>query len=316
MAIFRHTADLPPYARGAVVAIGNFDGVHRGHHAVLAEASTRAKELGTVPTVLTFEPHPREVFQPDAPPFRLSSLRNKVRLLEDAGMAHLFVLHFDATFAATTAESFVTDILGNDLGARHVVIGQDFRFGHKRRGDAALLREKAADLRFGMSAMPPVVDEAGDVISSSRIRSLLRKGDVRDAARLLGHPWEVEGRVEHGAKRGRTIGFPTANLSLGGFNEPLHGIYAVRAGVDAGAETVWQDAVAYIGRRPVVNGEAVLLEVFLFDASPNLYDQHMRVKFIDLVREDRPFESLEAMKAQVAADCDGARRILEAEPDR
>jgi riboflavin kinase/FMN adenylyltransferase len=313
MAVYRHTTDLPPEARGTVVAIGNFDGVHRGHGAVLDEAMDRAKALDTQASVLTFEPHPRALFQPDLPPFRLSSMRTKVRWLQDVGIARIFVLQFDWSFAAITAEAFIRDILHTNLGARHVVIGADFRFGNKRKGDAELLRHEAAALGFGVSALAPVRDEHGEVISSSRIRDALRRGEVREATRLLGRPWEIEGRVEHGAQRGRTIGFPTANLALGSYLEPRHGIYAVRAGIDAGADTEWWDGCAYVGRRPVVQGEQVLLEVFILDASPDLYDQRLRVRLIDFVRPDAPFESLEAMKAQVAEDCDNARRVLAAD---
>ena len=311
MAVFRHTTDLPEDARAGVVAIGNFDGVHRGHGAIFAEARARAARLGTVPTVLTFEPHPRELFQPEAAPFRLSSLRTKVRLLEEAGMAHLFVLQFDWAFARISADAFIGDIIARNLRARHVVIGRDFRFGHRRKGDASLLRIKAAERGFGVSALDPVADEYGEVISSSRIRHLLRQGDVGEATRLLDRPWEVEGRVQHGAKNGRSIGFPTANLRLDSYLEPMHGIYAVRAGVDQGRETHWWDGVAYVGRRPVVEGEDVQLEVHIFDASPDLYDAHLRVHFIAFVRGDATFDDLESMKAQVAADCDAARRLLD-----
>ena len=314
MAVFRHTEDLPPEARGCSVAIGNFDGVHRGHRAVLAEAQAHAKALGTQAAVLTFEPHPRQVFQPEAPPFRLSSLRTKTRLLESLGMAHLFVRHFDSDFARIDADSFVTDILLGHLAARHIVIGADFRFGHKRGGDADRLRQRAAPAGVGVSALPPVHDAQGEVVSSSRIRGALRDGDPLGAAELLGRPWEVEGRVEPGAQRGRDIGFPTANLRLGAYLEPRHGIYAVRAGIDRGAATVWWDGVAYIGRRPVVAGEDVLLEVYVFDASPDLYGEHLRVRMIDFIRPDGPFESLETLKTQIVADCAAARDILARTP--
>jgi len=315
MAVFRHTDSLPAEARGCVVAIGNFDGVHRGHRSVLAEARERATALGTRPAILTFEPHPRQVFQPDAPPFRLSSLRTKVRLLEAAGMAQLFVRHFDSAFSKITAESFVTEILLDQLAARHVVIGADFRFGHRRRGDAACLQALAAPAGVEVSALPPVLDDRGEVVSSSRIRAALGAGDVATATALLGRPWELEGRVEPGAQRGRTIGFPTANLRLGDYLEPRHGIYAVRAGVDRGVETAWWDGVAYVGRRPVVAGADVLLEVFVFDASPELYGQHLRVQVIGFVRADAPFDGLEALKMQIDADCAAARAILARTPD-
>ena len=315
MAVFRHTTDLPPEARGGVVAIGNFDGVHRGHRAILERARARAARLGTHASVLTFEPHPRELFQPHGTPFRLSSLRTKLRLLEDAGTAHLFVLHFDWNFAAISADAFISEILVANLQARHVVIGRDFRFGNKRKGDASLMRIKAAETGFGVTALNPVADEYGETVSSSRIRQLLRAGEIAEATRLLGRPWELEGRVEHGQERGREIGFPTANIRLGHYLEPAHGIYAVRAGVDAGRETEWLDAVAYVGSRPVVQGEDVLLEVHIFDANRDLYDQHLRVQFVGFVRGDRDFPDLESMKSQVRADCDAARALLAAARD-
>jgi len=314
MAVFRHTADLPPEARGSVVAIGNFDGVHAGHRAVLAEAKARARALGTVATALTFEPHPRQLFQPDNPPFRLTAFRTRVRALEAEGLAHLFVLHFDWNFARIAAADFVRDILVRDLAVGHVVVGENFRFGHKRQGDAALLAEVGARHGFGLSALPPVLDTDGEVISSSRVRQALKDGCPREAARLLGRPWELEGRVDHGAKRGRDIGFPTANIALGDYLEPAHGIYAVRAGVDRGTHTQWWDGVAYVGRRPVVQGEQVLLEVHVFDARPELYGEHLRVQMIAFIRGDRSFESLQALARRIEADCAEARRILAAEP--
>lgn len=310
MAVFRHTHDLPEDARGSVVAIGNFDGVHRGHRAVLATAEEHAARLGAPTAVLTFEPHPRQVFQPDQPPFRLSLLRTRLRLLEDLGIANLFVLHFDRTFAQKTAEAFVNEILLRDLGARHVVVGRDFCFGHRRQGDAPLLREMGQAQGFGVSALDPVHDENGEVISSSRIRDSLRDGWTSEATRLLGRPWEVEGRVDHGAKRGRDIGFPTANIALGDYLEPAHGIYAVKAGIDRGAATEWWDAVGYVGRRPTVDGESVLLEVHIFDAAPDLYGQHLRVRIIEFLRGDTRFESMEAMRRQIVEDCTAARRVL------
>jgi len=314
MDVYRHTHDLPASARGGVVAIGNFDGVHRGHRSVLAEAQARAEALGTHVSVLTFEPHPRSLFQPDKPPFRLSSMRTRLRILEAIGIDAVFVLHFDWDFAKITAESFVEDMLAGDMGVAHVVIGEDFRYGHKRRGDADLLRQLGQRHGFGVSALPPVLDDAGEVISSSRVRTALQQGEPREAQRLLGRPWELEGRVEHGAQRGREIGFPTANLRLGDYLEPMHGIYAMRAGIDAGPDTLWMDGVGYVGRRPVVDGEEVLLEVHLFDIAADLYGKHLRVQTIEFLRGDFAFDSLQAMRAQIAEDYTAARRVLADEP--
>jgi len=312
MALFRHTHDLPAEARGGVVAIGNFDGVHRGHRAVLAEAQARAESLGTHADVLTFEPHPYQLFKPDAPPFRLATLRTKVRLLEACELAHLFVLPFDWDLAGYSPEAFVEDILVRNLGARHVVVGEDFRFGRKRAGDVELLREKGRQHGFGVSAMPPVLDADGHVISSSRIREALRAGEVAEATALLGRPWEIEGRVQHGDKRGRTIGFPTANITLGEMLEPAHGIYAVRAGIDAGPATEWWDGAAYVGRRPTVTEgtPGVLFETHLLDVDPELYGEHLRVQVHAFVRGDWAFDGLDALKHQIARDCASARAAL------
>ena len=318
MDVYRHTHDLPESARGGVVAIGNFDGLHRGHRGVLGEAQARARALGVPCNVMTFEPHPRRLFKPDQAPFRLSALRTKLRLMEALGIDNVFVLQFDWSFAKITAETFITDLLVGDLAAPHVVIGRGFRFGHKRQGDADLLAAMGAKpgtgRGFGVSALDAVQDEHGDTISSSRVRECLQAGELREAQRLLGRPWEVEGRVEHGAKRGREIGFPTANVPLGEYLEPMHGIYAVRAGVDSGPDTFWMDGAGYIGTRPSVQGDNVLLEVSLFDVSPDLYNKHLRVQLIEFLRADHAFDSMQALSMQIAEDCRHARRVLENEP--
>ena len=314
MDVYRHTHDLPDSARGGVVAIGNFDGLHRGHRGVLGEAQARARKLGVPCNVMTFEPHPRRLFKPDQPPFRLSALRTKLRLMEALGIDNVFVLQFDWAFAKISAEAFVTDLLVRDLAAAHVVIGRGFRFGHKRQGDADLLARLGDGHGFGVSALDAVLDEHGQTISSSRVRECLRTGEVREAQRLLGRPWEVEGRVEHGAKRGREIGFPTANVPLGEYLEPMHGIYAVRAGVDNGPDTFWMDGAGYIGTRPSVQGHNVLLEVSLFDVTPDLYNKHLRVQLIEFLRGDHTFDSMQALSIQIAEDCRHARRVLENEP--
>ncbi|MBK1699185.1 bifunctional riboflavin kinase/FAD synthetase [Rhodovibrio salinarum] len=314
MDVYRHTHDLPDSARGGVVAIGNFDGLHRGHRGVLAEAQARARALGVPCNVMTFEPHPRRLFKPDQPPFRLSALRTRLRLMEALGIDNVFVLQFDWDFAKIPAEDFVTNLLVRDLQAAHVVVGRGFRFGYKRQGDIDLLTRLGETHGFGVSALDAVQDEHGETISSSRVRACLQAGEVREAQRLLGRPWEVEGRVEHGAKRGREIGFPTANVPLGEYLEPMHGIYAVRAGVDNGPDTFWMDGAGYIGTRPSVHGDNVLLEVSLFDVSPDLYNKHLRVQLIAFLRGDHTFDSMQALSLQIAEDCRHARRVLENEP--
>ncbi|MGF1630565.1 MAG: bifunctional riboflavin kinase/FAD synthetase [Kiloniellaceae bacterium] len=314
MAIFRHTGDLPAAARGAVVVIGNFDGVHRGHQLLLADARRQADLLSAHLAVLTFEPHPRSVFLPDQPPFRLTSLRAKAHALQEAGVDDLFVLHFDRSFSLKPAEAFVLEILVGDLAARHVVVGWDFCFGHKRAGNAALLKSMVAQHGFGVTAVDPVMTGEGEVYSSSIIRAQLRDGRPVKAAELLGRPWEIEGRVEHGDRRGHTIGFPTANLGLGDYLRPALGVYAVRAGrdpgVEHGGETHWLPGVANFGRRPTVAGDDLRLEVHLFDFDGDLYGETLRVRLIDFIRPEKKFDGLDALRAQIALDCGQSREVL------
>ncbi|MEE8559265.1 MAG: bifunctional riboflavin kinase/FAD synthetase [Alphaproteobacteria bacterium] len=312
MRIFRHYENLPPEARGAAVTIGNFDGVHRGHQAVIGEAGRVAKRLDLPLGVLTFEPHPRSVFQPDAPPFRLTSLRTKAHDLEALGVDCLYVLHFDLEFSKRTAQAFVADILVGGLEVRHVVVGDDFVFGHARRGNVEELGRMAAEQGFGLTCVAPVTAAAGagKVFSSGAIRDLLRQGDPRAAARRLGRFWELEGRVEEGNRRGTGLGFPTANLGLGEYLRPATGIYAVRAGLDQGRDTVWRDGVASLGRRPTFGGKELLLEVHLFDFSADLYGRHLRVAMIEFLRGERKFDRPDALISQMREDAERAREVL------
>jgi len=310
MRLFRHHTEVPVEARGAVVALGNFDGLHRGHQAVIAAAAQKARELGTSHAVLTFEPHPREFFRPDQPPFRLTPLRIKARQLEAMGVDHLFVLHFDAALSGKSAEAFVVEVLSEGLGVAHVVVGYDFVFGHGRRGTAALLADLGRLHGFGVTALPPVGIEQGDVFSSTLVRQHLQAARPREATLLLGRPWEIEGRVEHGQKLGRDLGFPTANLLLGEYLQPALGIYAVKAGIDEGRGTTWHDGVASLGYRPTVGGTHVVFEAYLFDWSGDLYGRHLRVALVDFIRPERKFAGLDALKAQIAEDAARARAIL------
>jgi riboflavin kinase/FMN adenylyltransferase len=293
MRLFRHYTEVPVEARGAVVALGNFDGLHRGHQAVIAAAAQKAAELGTSHAVLTFEPHPREFFRPDQPPFRLTPLRIKVRQLEAMGVDNLFVLHFDAELSHKSAEAFVVEVLSEGLGVAHVVVGYDFVFGHGRRGTAALMADLGRLHGFGVTALPPVGVEQGDVFSSTLVRQHLQAARPREATLLLGRPWEIEGRVE-----------------LGEYLQPALGIYAVKAGIDEGRGTAWHDGVASFGYRPTVGGTHLVFEVYLFDWSGDLYGRHLRVALIDYLRPEKKFDGLDALKAQIAADCGEARRLL------
>jgi riboflavin kinase/FMN adenylyltransferase len=313
MRILRHYTDVPAQVRGSVVAIGNFDGVHLGHQAVIAEAGRIAAAAGAPHAALTFEPHPRSFFTPRAAAFKLTSLRSKAHQIEALGVEVLFVLTFDAEFAAISAADFVDRVLVQGLGLRHAVVGFDFVFGHRRAGDTRLLSELAPRHRFELTVVEPVGHE-GEVYSSSRIRQALKAAEPRLAAELLGHWWVVEGRVGEGERRGRQLGYATANLSLDDFLEPALGIYAVRAGLETESGVEWRDAVASLGRRPTFGGGEVMLEVHLFDFSGDLYGQHLRVAFVDYIREEKKFDDIDGLKAAMAADCEAARRILAATP--
>jgi riboflavin kinase/FMN adenylyltransferase len=310
MRLFRHYKEVPAEARGAVVAIGNFDGLHRGHQTVIAEAARQARDLGASYAVLTFEPHPREFFRPGEPPFRLTPFRIKVRQLEAIGVDCLFVLPFNAELARKSAEAFVVEVLSQGLDVAHVVVGYDFVFGAGRRGDAGLLSDLGRLHGFGATSVPAVKSAGAEKYSSTRVREHLQAGRPLQATALLGRPWEIEGRVEHGEKLGRHLGFPTANLVLDDYLQPALGIYAVKAGIDEGRDTVWRDGVASFGFRPTVGGTRTLFEVYVFDWSADLYGRHLRVALIDYLRPEKKFDGLADLRAQIAADCDAARRAL------
>jgi riboflavin kinase / FMN adenylyltransferase len=309
MRVFRHT-NASDDARGAVVAAGNFDGVHLGHQAVLGEAKALARRLDAPFAVLTFEPHPRVVFQPGLPPFRLTPFRAKSRELETLGVDLLFTLHFDLAFAQKTAEEFVAEVLVAGLGIKAVVVGYDFVFGNKRRGTAELLKTEGSKHGFDVKVVAPVSAAGGVVYSSTQIREHLVAGRPREAAALLGRPWEIDGRVDVGDKLGRTIGFPTANIDLADYLRPAPGVYAVRAGIEEGGKTEWHDGAANLGWRPTVGGKDLRLEAHLFDFRGDLYGKHLRVAFIERLRPEQRFAGLDALKAQIAADCQKAREIL------
>lgn len=314
MRIVRHHTDLPRDLARAVVAIGNFDGVHLGHRRVIETAREHARALEAPLGVLTFEPHPRSYFRPGAPPFRLTPFRSKAHRLEAIGVEGLFVLSFDAALAALSAERFVSDILVNGFRVRHVVVGYNFAFGQGRTGDVARLRDLADKAGFGVTSVAAVDNPDGTVYSSSAIRAHLQAGDVRRAGALLGRPWEIEGIVQTGARLGNTLGFPTANLLLDDYVRPAYGVYAVRCGVDGPTGVSWYDGAANIGRRPTVDGTAERLEAHLFDFSEDLYGKHLRVALIDRLRAEKKFDGLAALKAQIAEDCETARRVLGAMP--
>ncbi|MBV8779166.1 MAG: bifunctional riboflavin kinase/FAD synthetase [Alphaproteobacteria bacterium] len=310
--IIRHPGFGTAYPRGAVLALGNFDGLHKGHAALIAEAERLARERGVPSAVLTFEPHPRNVFMPDCEPFRLTPFRVKEREIARLGVDLLFIQHFDAEFAQRSAESFIDEVMVGAVGTAHVVVGHDSTFGNRRRGTPAMLREKGAQLGFGVTVIEPVSD-GGATYSSTRIRELLKAGKPRQAAAQLGRFWEIDGRVALGDQRGRTIGFPTANLGLGEYLRPAFGVYAVRVcgdGADDPLDGRTIGGVANIGLRPTVGGLVPWLEAHLFDIDRNLYGCHLRVALVEFIRPERKFAGFAELKAQIAADATQAREIL------
>jgi riboflavin kinase/FMN adenylyltransferase len=297
--------DLPQELRGATVALGNMDGVHLGHLAVLRAAHAARPQAPLA--ALTFEPHPREHFRPDDPPFRLTLLPAKAEAMGAAGVSIVYALPFDAALAAMPAEAFVEEVLHKGIGAQHLACGTDFAFGHRRGGDTALLARMAEDRGIGLTVVPPVADAAGP-ISSTRIRRLLQDGYPERANEMLGRPWEIRGEVAHGDKLGRVLGWPTANLWLGRHLEPARGVYAVTVALPDGREA---KGVANVGRRPTLGGDPeTRLEVHLFDFAGDLYGQEIRVRMRHFLRPDARFPDLEALREAIAADAEAARRAL------
>jgi riboflavin kinase/FMN adenylyltransferase len=311
MKIFRHYDHVPDAFRGAVVAVGNFDGVHLGHRALIAEAEMLAGERGAPLAVLAFEPHPQEFFHPSAESFRLTPFRTKARLLAELGVDAMFALPFDAQMAARSAQDFVLDVLVKGLGAGCVVVGRDFQFGRARAGDATVLAYMGQMEGFGVELFDPVAVEGMEKISSTRIRSALKGGRPEEAARLLGHYWTVEARVEHGDKRGRTIGVPTANMRLVDCLHPAFGVYAVRASVMEDERVVARHGgVANFGIRPMFESPTPLLESWLFDFDGDLYGKHLSVELIAWLRPEMNLPDLDVLKTQIAKDAEAARAIL------
>jgi riboflavin kinase/FMN adenylyltransferase len=307
MELFQTSSPLPRRARGAAVAIGNFDGVHCGHQVLIGRAGEIARQGARPFGVVTFEPHPKALFRPDTPPFRLTPLPAKRRALAALGLDWLAVLTFDRPFSQRSAESFVTEMLGRDMGLSHVVVGRDFCFGHQRRGTPQMLMTLGAEAGFATTLVDPVLDPSGQPYSSSRIRRLLAEGKVDAAASLLGRPWEIEGTVEPGDRLGRKLGFPTVNVRLGDSVRPAFGVYAMR--VDIG-DSIWRDAVGYVGRRPTVADRRELAEAHIFDYAGDLYSRNVRIATIAAIRGDRQFNGLDELVRQMNEDAAVARRLL------
>jgi riboflavin kinase / FMN adenylyltransferase len=309
--LYQHQA-IDPAFRGAVVAVGNFDGVHRGHQALLAIAADIAKQRGVALGILTFEPHPRSFFKPQEQVFRLTPPALKARVAETFGVDFIYALDFNADLANTAPEEFVQKILVESLRVSHVVTGYDFHFGKGRKGNPELLKSLGHVAGFEVTSVDQVTDDDGNApFSSSSIRSALRRGHVKAAAHELGYYWTVMGEVVHGDKRGRTIGFPTANIILEPGAEPFRGIYAVEVRDVAAPENTpaWMGA-AYFGDRPTFNTNRTFLEVYLLDLDIDLYGRTLLVSFVDVVRGDKTFKGVDELVVQMKRDCEDVRRIL------
>ncbi len=305
-------AEVPAQLRGGIVALGNFDGFHAGHQAVVGRAVDRARAEGRPAIVATFDPHPMRYFRPDAPPFRLTTLDQRQRLFEAAGADAMLVFAFDAALAGLTARDFAAERLVRRIGAAGVVTGADFTFGKDRSGDVGTLAALGRELGFSADTVAPVRD-AGGAVSSSRIRDELKAGNPRQAAALLTRPFAIQGTVEPGARLGRELGYPTANLRLGTYLRPRYGIYAVRGRLHDG-RTV--DGVANLGIRPTIDPPLELLEPYFFDFEGDLYGRTIEVELIEFLRDEAKFDSLDALKTQIAADCDAARDALACDRSR
>ncbi len=298
---------VPERLRGGIVALGNFDGFHLGHQAVVGRAITRARAEGVPALVASFDPHPLRFFRPDSPFFRLTTMEQRERLVRAAGADEMLVFNFDAAFAGVTSSEFVTDWLVRQLGVAGVVTGADFTFGKGRGGDVEQLRLLGRSNRFSVDIVSPVVDEAGETVSSSRIRQALQAGDCETASRLLTRPFTIEGVVAHGDKVGRTIGYPTANLTLANYLRPRFGIYAVRGRLEDGRVL---HGAANLGVRPTFDPPKELLEPYFFDFSGDLYGQRLEVELVSFLRPEERFDSLDALVRQMDLDCAEARRRL------
>lgn len=302
--------------KACVIALGNFDGFHRGHQVVIGEAGRIAKKLSLPLAVFTTEPHPRSYFSPVQENYRLTPLATRSHLLETFGVDIHHVLDFDESLASTPAHTFVSDILLNGMGAKHIVVGYDYHFGKGREGNVELLQELSEKLGFGLTVINPVAvgveGAAGEIYSSSLVRDVLKKGEARRAAGLLGHWWSINGIVVHGEKRGRELGYPTANVNFGESIIPLYGIYAVRLTIEGREERF--EGVANIGDRPTFDVEGELLEVYIFDFDEEIYDLAIEVDIVGFIRIEEKFDSIEALVKQIEDDCIVAKQIL-ADPE-
>ena len=305
--VIRNWRDLPPELRGAAVAVGAFDGVHRGHQAVIASAREAARRLGVPLGVVSFDPHPRRLFQPDAAPFRLMTAGQMARALEPLGVERLYLIPFDAEMAAMSDEAFARRVLFQGLGIAHAAVGFDFTYGKGRSGSPEGLRQHGEQMAFSVSVSERRDDASGLKLSSSAVREALKAGDMDRAAHILGRPFAIEGEVIHGDKRGRTIGVPTANIAMGDYMRPAYGVYATRTRLPDGRVV---KGVANLGIRPMYEIETPLLEVWLLDFDGSLYGQTVETELVAFLRSEMKFDSLDELKVQIDQDAAAARAVL------
>ena len=307
--IFQSITDLKSADKGAVIALGNFDGIHRGHQAVINVAREVAAKAGKPLGLAKFNPHPTRYFKPDLPPFLLMSRRVRAEVLSDLGIDFCYEIPFDDALRNMDDEAFVEDILHQKLGISHVVVGSDFGYGKKRCGDIHTLEKHCEARGIGVTPVKPVgLHKLYGKYGSTEIRDALKNGNVFHAAHMLSRPWQVDGIVSEGAKRGRTIGFPTANVPFGEFIRPKHGVYCVEVRLEGGKD--WLPAVANTGTRPTVGGEEARIEAHIFDFDQDIYGQHVDVRFRSFIRPEMKFESFDILKEQIAKDAAGARAVF------
>lgn len=311
MRIIRDYSFVNDADRGASVAIGNFDGVHLGHRAVIDIARKAGEAIGAPLGVMTFEPHPRQYFAPDAPAFRLMSREAKAHRLEKLGVQKLYELNFNAALSGLTPEAFAQKVIKDGLGLKHVVVGADFCFGKGRKGSVEDLKRFGAEMGFGVTVAELVEGDTGEV-SSTAIRQALSDGRPRDAAAMLGHWHRMDGTVIGGDQRGRDLGFPTANMNIDGLHQPKFGVYAVLVDVLEGPHKGSYHGAASLGMRPMFNGQSPNLETYIFDFKGDIYGAPISVGLVDYLRPEAKFDSLDALITQMDADCDKARQILAA----
>lgn len=309
MRIIRDTAYVDPADRGAAAAIGNFDGVHIGHQAVIDLTRAAAKAANAPLGIMTFEPHPRSYFSKDKTPFRLMNAEARANRLAKLGVEKLYEVPFNTGLASLTPEAFAQEIIADQLGLAHVVVGADFCFGKDRAGNVESLTTFGAQMGFGVTVAPIVALDTGNV-SSTAIRAALTDGKPREAAAMLGHWHRIEGEVIRGDQRGRDLGYPTANMSIAGLHPPKFGVYAVKVDVLTGPHQGTYDGAASIGVRPMFGENLPNCETFIFDFKGDLYGSHLSVALVDYLRPELKFDGLEALISQMDADCDQAREIL------